>query len=391
MGFQMGAFRFNRDAYTHYSVYCTQVSGLNEKADVKIAGVSVGWVESVSLIENRVHIALCVKREYQLYADAQACIRQDGLLGSKYLEIIPGNSLLTCIPAGGTLAQKQQEHVAMDDLLYQCKQTIDSFNTATEKIAAVAQRLDKYIATHEPETQAVLRDVQELAKPAQDILRKINDGNGLLGKLIHDDMGYTDVTRIANNVRGIFSKFNNWYCLVDGHVEALCKFHDHAGFTNGKGYLNFRIHPAQDYFCLAGLTASFKGRVRQCEEWCVTSGLPQNTCRHCYTRKFNALSLNLQLGKIFRNSALRVGLFEGTAGIALDWDIPLGLQWMRWISTFELFDIRGKSRFHDARPHLKWLNKFYFMNELYVALGADDFISKCNKTFLFGAGVRVLF
>ena len=61
---------------------------------------------------------------------------------------------------------------------------------------------------------------------------------------------------------------------------------------------------------------------------------------------------------------------------------------LRWVTSFEVFDWRGRDRVNDERPHAKWLNKIYFMRNLYVAFGADDFISKENANPFFGAGIR---
>lgn len=456
MSLHIGVFRFDKNKYSSYTLYFSSVSGLNEKADVKIAGVSVGWVESLRLVNDgaQVQAIIFIAREYHVYADAQALVRQDGILGGKYLEIQAGTASLPRIPAGGTLAKSPSEGIALDELLHHFKkiaanieevssalkeafgkdeggqrlrETMSYLNKAVHHIAVMSEQMGTLVTAHESQVVTALQDIcaitkelkeriptlseklESVAFPAQEIMQKINTGQGVLGKLVHDDTAYKDVTVVVNNLRGLFSKFHTFYCIVDGHVEALFKFHDNAGFNNGKGYLNFRIHPAEDYFCLIGLTAAFKGRICRYNEhrtWYTgngkqlmpaTMGLsPADTLdfapnRDFWTRKYNTLSLNVQLGKVFRNSALRVGLFEGSAGIAVDWDIPLGINWLRWISTFELFDVRGTNRFNDCRPHLKWLNKLYVMNQLYIALGADDFISKCDKTFLFGAGVRVLF
>jgi hypothetical protein len=276
-------------------------------------------------------------------------------------------------------------------------ETVHAFNSAAQQCAAASERIDRLFAANESNLTGALCDARAILTELKERVPAVFETT------------IRPAREIVNNLKGFFSKFNTFFCIVDGHIEALCKIHNCAGIANGKGYLNFRLHPMEDYFCLVGVTASFRGRMFQYEEnrkWYECTGrqlVPANMAlsngdtldyaprKYTAMRKFNALSLNLQLGKIFRNSALRVGLFEGSGGIAVDWDVPLGADWVRWISTFELFDIRGQNRFNDSRPHLKWLNKLYFMNELYITLGADDFISKYDKTFLFGAGVRVAF
>ena len=102
----------------------------------------------------------------------------------------------------------------------------------------------------------------------------------------------------------------------------------------------------------------------------------------------NQLRFGIQFGKIFGNIALRFGLFDGTGGMGFDFDIPFPTDKFRWVTTFEAFDFYGWNRIDDRRPHLKWINRMYIFNNIYLTFGADDFVSKNNANVFFGAGVR---
>jgi phospholipid/cholesterol/gamma-HCH transport system substrate-binding protein len=83
MSFFLGVFRFDRIRYNHYIVYFDDVSGLEKKADVKIAGVKVGWVEKIDLIPNdhfQARADVMVSKNYQLHQDAYAVVRQEGVI-----------------------------------------------------------------------------------------------------------------------------------------------------------------------------------------------------------------------------------------------------------------------------------------------------------------------
>jgi hypothetical protein len=99
-------------------------------------------------------------------------------------------------------------------------------------------------------------------------------------------------------------------------------------------------------------------------------------------------TFGVQVGKIFGDVALRAGMIDGFTGIGIDVDIPFRTDLFRWITTFELYDLSGRGRIGDRRPHLKWLNKIYVMRHLYVTFGADDFISKQNANGFYGVGLR---
>ena len=96
----------------------------------------------------------------------------------------------------------------------------------------------------------------------------------------------------------------------------------------------------------------------------------------------------LQVGKIFKDVALRFGLIEGWSGIGIDVEIPFNNDNFRWVTTVELFDFRGRQRINDSRPHLKWINRVFILRNIYCAFGADDFISIENSNGFFGVGLR---
>ena len=67
-------------------------SGLNSKAKVKLKGVDIGYVESVSLVNNDVTTKLMIDEGVEIPEDSTIIISQDSLLGGKFLDIQPGDS-----------------------------------------------------------------------------------------------------------------------------------------------------------------------------------------------------------------------------------------------------------------------------------------------------------
>lgn len=70
------------------------VAGLDEKASVRVAGVRVGRVDGVRLDGRKARVALLLEKPVDLPQGTFARVANLGLLGEKYIEIIPG-------PAGG--------------------------------------------------------------------------------------------------------------------------------------------------------------------------------------------------------------------------------------------------------------------------------------------------
>ncbi len=69
----------------------TKSDGLMNGADVRIAGIKVGRILDQTLADGyQVRVKIGFDKPVELSTDSSAVIETDGLLGSKYLEIIPG-------------------------------------------------------------------------------------------------------------------------------------------------------------------------------------------------------------------------------------------------------------------------------------------------------------
>lgn len=69
----------------------SKADGLMNGADVRIAGIKVGEVEGQKLGNGyQVLVKLGFDKKIELSVDTSVVIETDGLLGSKYLEIVPG-------------------------------------------------------------------------------------------------------------------------------------------------------------------------------------------------------------------------------------------------------------------------------------------------------------
>ncbi len=94
-----------------------RIDGLPSGADIRIAGVKVGTVAETRIDPNtfNAHVVLRVDRSLRLPADTSAEISSEGLLGGKYVTLVPGGSdrILT---DGGRITETQGS-VSLESLL----------------------------------------------------------------------------------------------------------------------------------------------------------------------------------------------------------------------------------------------------------------------------------
>ncbi|MFA5155799.1 MAG: MlaD family protein [Candidatus Omnitrophota bacterium] len=141
------------------------INGVKLGAPVRFAGLDVGQVKDIKLIpingkKTQVEVLVWVKNDVRIPVDSTIWVNTLGLLGEKYIEIMPGKEAENILPAGGLI-------IGEDPL-----------------------------AMHE---------VGELAKKIADdidaLIVKIKSGEGTLGKLFTDDALYTEVESLVLDLR----------------------------------------------------------------------------------------------------------------------------------------------------------------------------------------------
>ena len=79
-------------------------SGLKTGANVEIAGVAVGRVESIGLKNDQAHVVIRMQPQVQITEDAIVSIKTKGLIGERYVNISPGGSD-RMVPPNGRLTE----------------------------------------------------------------------------------------------------------------------------------------------------------------------------------------------------------------------------------------------------------------------------------------------
>lgn len=94
-----------------------RIDGLEVGGDVKIAGIKVGQVlaQEVDAETYRAKVRFSVKAGIELPADSTAAVASAGLLGGKYLSLVPGGDDRMLAP-GGELTFTQSS-VNLEDLI----------------------------------------------------------------------------------------------------------------------------------------------------------------------------------------------------------------------------------------------------------------------------------
>ncbi len=80
------------DSGYQLSAVFPNIGGLKTGAQVEIAGVPIGRVRSIVLDDYRARVTMTIQNSVKIQEDAIARIKTKGLLGEKFVEIVPGGS-----------------------------------------------------------------------------------------------------------------------------------------------------------------------------------------------------------------------------------------------------------------------------------------------------------
>ena len=90
---------FKKKGYTIYTTF-DQTAALLKGAPVRLAGVKIGKVVDIYLKEGKAEVKMFITHDIQIRKDSKATVSSFGIMGEKYLEIIPGQNATNFLKDG---------------------------------------------------------------------------------------------------------------------------------------------------------------------------------------------------------------------------------------------------------------------------------------------------
>jgi len=183
--FSIGDFLFEQGY--NIKVQMNFADGAQEAAPVRLAGVGVGEVKKTGIIRNeedgttKVELLLWLTNDAKIEKDATVVINTLGLIGEKYVEILPGTPGSPLVQDGDTLIG--QDSISMQQI--------------TQKGYQIVVKLE------------------EMIDSINFVLDKVKSKEGTLGKLLLEDKVHNDVEEITADVKEMVKdiKANPWKLL----------------------------------------------------------------------------------------------------------------------------------------------------------------------------------
>jgi phospholipid/cholesterol/gamma-HCH transport system substrate-binding protein len=184
---QVNKYKFKTAEGYELKVIFDSVSGLAKNSLIQIAGIEVGRVKDIRLKEGQAEVTMTIRRDVPIYANAQALIKSQGVLGDKFIEITPGNEQAKRLPSGG-IVSKSRSTVELDDILAQAE-------PAMQNIRSITKSLGEVLGTEEGKNnlKETFFNIKKTTEDIRNISLGLSRGEGTMGKLIRDDALYKDM------------------------------------------------------------------------------------------------------------------------------------------------------------------------------------------------------
>lgn len=136
MSLRMGGITLGRaEGYT-LKVSFSNAAGLDKDASVSVAGVEVGRILDIKLKDHKAHLTLLIDPDVKIGQDFTAVLTTSGLLGERYLELIPGSPNAPLLKDGDTIT-RTTSYADMDKLITLMSDVSEDIKKVTENLGMV--------------------------------------------------------------------------------------------------------------------------------------------------------------------------------------------------------------------------------------------------------------
>lgn len=244
------------------------VAGIVKEASVMYAGLPVGIVKDINLSEENglnVRLTLSIYQQYTIRKDARFVIEQSGLLGDRYVDIVPQSVTAPPIQAGdvlqgttsvdlseairnavdvlhqaaGTIARVDSALKRVDEIvlntqsLMHVSQTFANFDAASsnavaltlslrgvvdssqqdltnafaklslasDNMSSASKRVEQVVADNQDDVRAAVKNLADSTQRLDTILTRLQQGQGTVGKLLVDPTLHNDLVHLIENWR----------------------------------------------------------------------------------------------------------------------------------------------------------------------------------------------
>lgn len=422
--------KWGQKGYT-VQAYVDDASGVEQFTHVSMNGVVIGEVEAITIDGKRVRLTLTINEGVKIPDDSSVIVLQESLLGSKVINIVPGDSS-TNLEAGGTLLQSKK-YASFD-------QTSDSVNAAAKELELL---LHDFRSTLDDEHRKAIQDAiiafrdvgvnlngvvvdnRDDLKMAISNFKEMSAGFSQTANTVNKDL-----PEIMERISSLTMRMNHISGSVEDSVpEAVNKFiaiEDNVSdmLAENRSSLKTTVTSAESFFksgeeafsrvdSMLGTFTTSELQVAMHTDYMIRDGYGKIYLGATYLPNpetyymFDLVSADdysidamqppgahvkgniyysLQYGKRFDNTLLRFGAIESTGGVGVDYFMNHD----KVKFSGEVFDWNAINDIRGTSPHLKAQMRYQMLKHLELYGGWDNFLNPQSQNIFIGLGLRFI-
>jgi phospholipid/cholesterol/gamma-HCH transport system substrate-binding protein len=229
--------------FTVYTEFA-RLGDLEAGAPVRVAGAEAGEVTDIVLPKTpseKFKVKMEVREALHpvIRTDSIAVPQTQGLVGGSFVNINVGTDQAPPVKEGGTIPGREPFEIS--DLLQEANDTMmmigdtvtalrGDAETAVKEVSLTAQDAHALMDKVRPDLEAMASNGNRISHDSQELVAKLNDGQGTIGKLINDDQLYRQFQDLTDQAKGTVA---NLHQVSDEARRAISDFRSKDGPAQG--------------------------------------------------------------------------------------------------------------------------------------------------------------
>jgi phospholipid/cholesterol/gamma-HCH transport system substrate-binding protein len=337
--------------------------GLVVDSAVKSAGIKVGTIEDIKLVDNKARIYILIGSDLKMKSSGYVELRSDGILGDRHVELVAGDpqdqeledgSQILTAHERGSLNSLMKEVGKISESVGRLAETLNKATgpegDTTTKLGRIIDNVEKLTANisditgdNKAKINSIVDNVHEVTaqlkkfmgddssggfaagwqkavdslsridtslKNIEEITGKINRGEGTIGRLVNDEETVDKINDAVSN----FNDFVGGASQLETSFDFRSEYLTDAELT--KSYLNVKFQPGMDRYYEIGIVDDPRGVSHS--EAVQRTGDGGESYEETRTYK-NKVKFNVIFAKNFYDFTVKGGLFESAGGVGVDY------------------------------------------------------------------------
>jgi phospholipid/cholesterol/gamma-HCH transport system substrate-binding protein len=253
----------------------------------------------------------------------------------------------------------------------------------TDKLAGAAGQVEGVISDNREDVNETVKQIRKDAELLEETLeslrtvaKRIEDGEGTVGKLINEDEAYSNLNETLATLNKAAKRAERLKIKLDIHGNYLSEL------EGTKGYLTMDIQPNPEKFYRLQLVDDPEGLTtfENKTSTISTNGGPVTVTETRTVKAEDRLKFSIQLGRRFHDTTFRLGYIESAFGFGVDhYTLDDDLRW-----TFDAWELD-----REENPRVRFAMSYRFLDYFHLDLGGEDLInSQRDASYLIGFGIR---